>query len=162
MNAKLLLLAGLLVAFSACNPSHKDSPQADANKEQPGQHDEAMEQHDVTKTKELTLNNGAKWQSDNITRKHVSALNLMADEFEKNSNKSLESHHEFADSVQKELQQLVNDCTMKGPDHDALHIWLEPLLTDVKNLKSSNNDEDAKRASTSFINDVRKYNQFFN
>lgn len=162
MHPKLLLLASLLMVFSACNQSPAHSSEANATKEHLHQHDEEIEHYDVANLKELALNNGAKWQTDQSTNKHAAALNVIADSFEKNSNINLDSYHEFADTVQKELQQLINDCSMKGPEHDALHLWLEPLLTDVKNLKNCDNPEEAKIASASLIKDVRKYNQFFN
>ena len=33
---------------------------------------------------------------------------------------------------------------MKGPDHDALHLWLEPLMKMVKKLNESTDTNSAK------------------
>ena len=33
---------------------------------------------------------------------------------------------------------------MKGPDHDALHQWLEPLLEETKVLKNTTKVESAR------------------
>jgi hypothetical protein len=51
---------------------------------------------------------------------------------------------------------------MEGPDHNALHLWLEPVLNDVKHLKNTDNEEEAKNAATVLSEDVRKFNQYFN
>lgn len=164
MRQKLLLLAGVMLIFTACNHAHthNDSSQVDGHKEHAHQHDEAMKAPDVVKASALSLNNGEKWKADESTNKHASAINAMADEFERNSDQSLAASQAFANDIQKGLQQLINDCTMKGPDHDALHLWLEPLLIDVKNLKNCDDENEAKIAADVLINDARKFHQFFN
>jgi len=162
MDLKFFLLAGTMMLFASCNPAHNDSSKGDGYKEHTHQHNETIETYDVVKTKTLSLNNGQKWQTDEITGKHASAINEMANEFENNADKSLAAYLAFGNNVQNELQQLINDCTMKGPDHDALHLWLEPLLTDVKNLKNCDDENEAKIAVDVLINDARKFPQFFN
>ena len=32
---------------------------------------------------------------------------------------------------------MINECKMKGPDHDVLHQWLEPLLEETKEMKNA-------------------------
>jgi hypothetical protein len=162
MLPKLLLAAALMTLFTACNNADTTSANTESVHEHAQQHDAAMQHHEAEATHGLSLNNGAKWQTDESTRKHATTLNNLADDFEKQTVKSLSAHHSFADKMQEELQQLINDCTMEGPDHDALHLWLEPVLNDVKALKNTGNEENAKAATTVLSKDVRKFNQYFN
>jgi hypothetical protein len=36
---------------------------------------------------------------------------------------------------------MVKECKMQGPDHDALHVWLEPLMEDNKEMKKMDSKE---------------------
>lgn len=163
MHLKLLIVAMSVFLFSACNHGAHDPAHADdASKVQTHQHDESADQHEETQVHELALNKGEKWKADENTRLQVAALSSLSDEFEKSADKGVETYHRFADNAQAELQKLIKGCTMKGPDHDALHLWLEPVLADVKNIKNSENLEEAKIAATTLFSNVRKFNQFFN
>jgi hypothetical protein len=162
MLPKLFLAAALMIVFTACNNADTTSANTETVHEHAQPHDTAMHNHEAKATHGLSLNNGAKWQTDESTRKHAATLNNMVGDFEKQTVKSLSAHHSFADKMQEALQQLINDCTMEGPDHNALHLWLEPVLNDVKHLKNTDNEEEAKNAATVLSEDVRKFNQYFN
>ena len=160
MQPKLFLFAVLMALFTACNNTGTTS--ANTEVEHAHQHDAITHDHEAEGAHKLSLNNGAKWQTDESTRKHAATLNNMVNDFEKQTDKSLTAHHFFADKMQEELQQLINDCTMEGADHDALHLWLEPVLNDVKTLMNSANDEAAKTSAATLSEDVKKFNQYFN
>ncbi|HEX6334095.1 MAG TPA: hypothetical protein VFZ78_07700 [Flavisolibacter sp.] len=74
---------------------------------------------------------GTKWKLDDPTRQHIAAIE-----------KILGADHSpaLAADLRKETDQLLKDCRMKGPDHDALHAWLEPFLQDLKRLESDQGD----------------------
>ena len=148
--------------FTACNNAASTSEPANTGQEPVHQHDATIHEYSTEAAQGLSLNNGQKWQTDESTRKHAAKLNNMINDFEKQADKSLSAHHSLADKTQEELQQLINDCTMEGPDHDALHLWLEPVLNDVKALKKTATDEDVQTAAANLSEDVRKYNEFFN
>jgi hypothetical protein len=55
---------------------------------------------------------------------------------------------------------MIKECRMQGPDHLALHKWLEPLMEQVTKLKQASTDAAAK--STNFIHlQLNRYDQFF-
>jgi hypothetical protein len=162
MQPKLILFAAIMAMFTACNNAGSTSESANAEHESMHQHDATTHEHSAGAAHGLSLNNGQKWQTDESTRKHATKLNNMINDFEKQTDKSVPAHHSFADKTQEELQQLINNCTMEGPDHDALHLWLEPVLNDVKTLKNTASDEEAQTAAATLSGDVRKYNEFFN
>ena len=80
----------------------------------------------------LSLHNGVKWKADARTLANVSLLKkLVADALKQNPvNYSL-----TAEALQKGLDKMVSECSMKGPDHEALHQWLLPLVKNVHTLK---------------------------
>lgn len=110
----------------------------------------------------LALNNGAKWQTDVSTHTHAVKLITQADTFDTKTDEDVTLYHSVAADMQKELNSLVGDCKMKGPDHDALHLWLEPVLKDVSDLKKISATEEGKHAAEKLTGDVKKFNQYFN
>jgi hypothetical protein len=48
---------------------------------------------------------------------------------------------------------------MTGPDHDALHAWLKPVLHDVKELKEDGDKYDEKFAVLQ--KDVQRFYDYF-
>ncbi|WP_332733633.1 hypothetical protein [Flavihumibacter sp.] len=102
---------------------------------------------------ELTLNNGVKWNSDDSTNSNVASLQRTLDRYPANEATTLVTYKEAATELQEGVNQLVKQCKMKGPDHDALHAWLEPFMGEVKALKASATaEESAKHFET-----LRKY-----
>lgn len=102
---------------------------------------------------ELTLNNGVKWNSDDSTNSNVTSLQRILDRYPANETTTLVTYEEAATELQEGVNQLVKQCKMKGPDHDALHAWLEPFMGEVKALKASaTTEESAKHLET-----LRKY-----
>lgn len=157
MQTKLILLAVITVSFMACN-------NADTSKINSGTvSEEQVHQHNASQddTHELTLNNGVKWKTDESTRTHASMLNTYTDRFEKQTSRDLAAYHAFADQMQDQLQQLINGCKMEGADHDALHLWLEPVLKDVKALKNTSSTDEGDAATITLTEDVRKFDKYF-
>jgi hypothetical protein len=74
---------------------------------------------------------------------------------------SLEDYHQAAGAVSDALNKLIKDCRMKGPDHDALHHWLEPFLATNKKLSESKTMEEAQSAFKELEDQIHVYPQFF-
>lgn len=88
---------------------------------------------------DIALVDGKKWESDDITMKHIDNLQkIIIDNKELDDNTALKS---LAKKLTGELDVLFDDCTMEGADHDALHKYLMPLikkkdmLVEVDNLR---------------------------
>jgi len=92
---------------------------------------------------ELVLNNGAKWKVDNST------------------DRSLKAYKKAGNGLQNGLAKMIKECRMHGPDHLALHKWLEPLMAQVTKLEHAPTNAAATQ-STNFIRlQLSRYNQFF-
>jgi len=75
---------------------------------------------------EIALVDGKKWKSDDATMKHIDNLKQIIAE-----NKVLDDEAALKGLAKKltgELDLLFNDCTMEGPDHNALHKYLVALI----------------------------------
>ena len=146
---KYFFLFGLII-FLGCSDDtghkHDSAKETSSHEEQ-----HASEMGTAT----LQLNNGAKWKADDPTRKNVAALTqvLNNESFHNESNKE-----EFVKTFNQQLDTLVQQCRMKGPDHDALHVWLETVMRDLKKVKEGG-EYSADYASLK--KDVESFNEYF-
>lgn len=81
-----------------------------------------------------------KWQADEPTHRNVSALQKLAAEPQYRDGQQNEV---LATKLQAGLDQLVKECRMTGPAHDALHHWLEEMLQRTRDLKKAGGDQQA-------------------
>ena len=143
MNKILFILSFLLIACSnnktKDNASHKD------------QHEES----EVTSTS-LKLNNGAKWKSDDATRKNVAAISKIIND----SSRDVNNQPQLVKLIQARIDTLVMQCKMKGPEHDALHVWLNQVLHNLKELKESGEGE-YEKSYAALKKDVDGFYDFF-
>lgn len=159
MKMKFLLAALLAFSLAACQTEtshdHENGHQQTATE----MHEHEHTQEETVKT--LALNNGAKWQTDESTRQHATNLEAIVNSFQFNENTALDAYHQHAAGMQEELNQLIQDCRMKGPEHDALHLWLEPVLNDTKRLSETQDVAAAHAATQKLHEDTRKFPQYF-
>jgi hypothetical protein len=140
MNKLMILLA---LIFSACTGTmQKDTEQAKTENEK----------ENVTA---VQLNNGAKWKLDDATKKNVAALKQIVNDTTRTA-----PTKELALALQSGLDTLVNQCTMKGPDHDALHQWIEPFRHAVKELKEDKESE-RQEAITTIRKELENFDMYF-
>lgn len=90
---------------------------------------------DVEKSSKLTLNNGQKWKLDEPTRKNIGEIKSIVD---KAAAQQAPDYKQVAADLQASTNQLISQCRMSGPDHDALHVWLEGYMPALKELHSTN------------------------
>ena len=86
MPLKNVLLAFSIILFVACNNTAKTEKTTDVTNAETLQTPAHEERHD---TAALSLNNGAKWQTDESTRRHAAQLNAQVDEFAQSANPDL-------------------------------------------------------------------------
>jgi hypothetical protein len=146
---KHFLLWSTVIVLGCSNASNEQQAAAEENPAQVEQH-----QHEEG-TASLQLNNGAKWKADDLTRKNVAALTdvLNNKEYQIETNKDA-----FVKKFNGRLDTLVQECRMKGADHDALHLWLEKVIGDVKEVKEGS---DYTRAYTALHKNVESFYTFF-
>jgi len=120
------LLIILLMAFNVILLS------CGSNTKEPSDGKTEAVSENVTNSHGLSLNSGMRWKSDQSTMANVNAMKLI---MENSSPQTIEEFHMTADMMQGSVDKMISECRMTGADHDALHLWLEPLMEKTKELK---------------------------
>lgn len=139
---KILLIACLL--FAGCsNPVRQEAIENDKNN---------SEKDSVA----VQLNSGAKWKVDEATRRNVTLLRqVVYDSAYSNSKNPL-----LVPALQSRIDTLLQQCTMQGPAHEALHQWLQKVLHGVKELKEDEVNE-YEKAFAALKKDIDLFNSYF-
>jgi hypothetical protein len=117
---------------------------------------ENKEEQEHNSASALQLNNGAKWNADSTTLVNVSTITQLVND---NNYRDKKNRAEFSGQLQSRLDTLVKQCKMSGPDHDALHAWLKPVLHDVKEIKGGEDNYDKKYGE--LRKDVQSFYDYF-
>jgi hypothetical protein len=155
---KLWLIMLLFVA--ACTNNVSEEKNAEAGKEKDSAA-ETTDTHATDSTHEkdngtIALNNGAKWKADEATKTNVAALAQVVND---NTLAGPPKRLQLAAAAQARIDTLVKQCRMKGPDHDALHQWLQAVMHDVKELKEDGDEYD--KAYAALKTDVQQFYDVF-
>ena len=147
---KKILFVFLSSAFLlACNQNSqpKDLHEQEANENM----------HDTT----VTLNNGAKWKADSITNHNVANLKTIADNFRIKPFPTVGEYQLLSVDLSNGLNTMIQQCKMTGPDHEALHHWLEPILNDTKELKNVKDTAAGRPIFRSLDKKIDSYKTYF-
>ena len=149
---KLFFISLGLLLIAACN-NQQSAPAADEHK--------AADQHEHNLPAEsLRLNNGEKWKADSSTNNNVKALQVIVEQFT-STEKTPGTYKQLGTTLQSGLDKMISECRMKGPDHDALHKWLEPLIGQVKKLNETEKPEESAQHFSAITQQIQLYFQFF-
>lgn len=104
----------------------------------------------------VPLNSGAKWKADEATKKNVAAMvQVVSDSTYADAGK----RKQLCANLKTKIDTLVKECSMKGAEHDALHVWLEKVLKDLKELKED--DDEYSEAYAALKKDIANFYQSF-
>lgn len=148
---KLLILLCISSLF-ACNNA------ADNKKESVQTTEDA---HHREKVATPALNNGAKWKSDESTNRNVAELEAIVNKFNTMQPKLTADFINVANELQSGLDKMIKECRMEGPDHEALHQWLGPLLENVAALKKVTTEKEALKSFDGIREQLETYHQYF-
>jgi hypothetical protein len=152
---KLLTLFILIGTLWACNhlqPAENKTKPADPEKN---------ELHEGALSEKLVLNNGRKWKVDASTDNNVKHLQDILKEFGTRNAQPLPAYKKLQEDLERGINKMITECKMTGPDHEALHKWLEPLIAKVGHLKEVQTAAEAASAFKAINNQADIYNQYF-
>jgi hypothetical protein len=111
-----------------------------------------------TETQVIELNNGEKWKVDDNMLVHIRNMENDVQEFATAGQKN---YRLLADKLQKNIDLLTSDCTMKGKAHDELHKWLLPYIDLVKELSETEDQAEAAKQFQNIQTSFKTFNQYF-
>ena len=149
---KILPIFCLLFIFS-CNQGSDSSTLATNDSISPAEH--------ASDQPSLTLNNGNKWKADTITNRNVLELKTLADNFRIKPIRTVQDYQLVGNDLKAGIDTMINQCKMKGDDHEALHHWLEPVLKNVNDLKNTTDTSVGRKLFSTIDGQLDNYKNYF-
>ena len=134
-----LIISLMMIFFTGCSEQQENRAEKAAEK--------------------FILNDGQKWQMDEHTRSAIKTIDslLTADiAFE-----SIDAYKLFAEKLDTELVALIRGCTMEGPAHDQLHIFLGYFYPKIQDLKKEENSEKSQVLVSQMRDLLKEYHIYF-
>ena len=74
---------------------------------------------------------------------------------------ALNEYHILDNDLTKGINKMIQECKMTGPDHEALHKWLEHILENANKLKSVSDTAAANPIFQSIDARLDEYRNYF-
>lgn len=107
---------------------------------------------------EIRLNDGKKWGANLETTQGVGN---MLDLLKASDPKTVEDYSGLAASLNDEKDFVVRECTMEGPSHDNLHVFLHPLIEKIAVLSKVSTVEEGADVTVSIKENLDSYYTYF-
>lgn len=162
---KLFVLILSIAFMTACNkPETKENHDVEIQEHshdtdhQDHEHSDEVENDEHSDKTELKLNGDKKWAINKEMLPFLNEADKLVAGYIKNKNTD---YKKLALSLEEKNSELIKSCTMTGDSHDALHLWLEPHLELVEELKTAEDTEKANEIITKLENSFKTFHQFF-
>jgi hypothetical protein len=111
---------------------------------------------------ELELNKGKKWHADSHTMEYATRMITLLDEFEASrEDKTLLGLQTLGGKLQINMDELIRGCTMTGPPHDQLHVWLSGVIPVVATLKDAETVSKGKEVYDQLSPHIKEFTEYF-
>lgn len=107
---------------------------------------------------EIQLDGGNKWEANIETTEGVKSMLGLIKE---NNPQTVEDYHQLASKLNDEKNFVVKECTMTGPSHDNLHVFLHPLIEKIDALGKVNSVENGKETIKRIKENLDEYYTYF-
>lgn len=163
MNNKIyLLVLSLLVLSISCNEQSKSEQTSVNETKTPTEKRVAALLSDPVLSneweKEIQLDGKSKWLANKETTQGVNnMLNIL-----ENTIVGPEMNFKaLGTKLKSEINVVIQKCSMKGPSHDNLHVFLMPLIEKVDALQQENDIEKNKALVASIFYNLEAYATYF-
>ncbi len=144
-----IVLGGSLLLFGGCGSGGNDNAVVE---QKPGVGSQEF-------NLPLELNDGQKWEVDSHTRGSAERMALLLEESA--PFKGVEDASSLGKAFDSELGLLVRGCTMSGPAHDQLHVFLAALFPRVEDLKSKTDMDELRTTKNEIVMIFDAYREHF-
>lgn len=107
---------------------------------------------------QIQLDRGSKWLANAETTLGVSKMRNAMIEFK---GRSVSEYRALGDELNALKNTIVKECTMTGPSHDNLHIWLHPLIEKIEVLQNINSEASGAQMVQDIEQHLNGYYDFF-
>ncbi|MDQ7918287.1 hypothetical protein RBU60_11930 [Mesonia sp. MT50] len=138
------IISALLISCNDNKNESKTTEEATEVTEKDHTKEMAAESHSMNNAwvEEIKLDEGDKWDANLETTEGVDKMLSLV---KSSQTESVKEYHSLAADLNETKNFVVKKCTMKGPSHDNLHVFLHPLIEKINALgKISSTDEGAK------------------
>jgi len=119
---------------------------------------ERSQEPDDNWVNDIVLNNGAKWQANKETTDGVKKMLLLITD---NEATTIDDYKELGDKLSEVKNWVVKECTMEGPSHDNLHVWLYPLIKKIEQLQKTETTNEGAKTLADIIENLNAYYTYF-
>lgn len=162
---KTILMTAMLSAFLfSCKDNKTSSSTSEVHHEHKTEniahHDHGSEAMVLSNAwlKEIKLDEGKKWEANLET---TTGVNKMVEVIKHHNPNTLEGFHEMAEELNVQKNYIIKECTMTGPSHDNLHVFLHPLIDKIDALLKAETIDEAKHLTISINDNVEEYYNYF-
>jgi len=106
----------------------------------------------------IKLNDSKKWEANIETTKGV---NMMLNQINKRNPNTVQDYLDLANKLNAQKNTLVKECTMTGPSHDNLHIFLHPLIEKINALLKTTSTTEGSETTKSIKENLEAYADYF-
>ncbi len=165
MKKTILTTAIISALLIGCNETKHKEENTDTVEASEGVHEHEMEEmaaetHSMNNTwiNEIKLDNGSKWEANLETTEGVDKmLNLV----KSSDTKTVEDYHALASKLNEDKNVVVKKCTMEGPSHDNLHVFLHPLIEKIEALGKVSTTNEGAEVTASIKENLEGYYEYF-
>ncbi len=158
---KTILATAIISAFLiSCNETKHKHESTDASTPLSNHEEMAAETHtmDNAWVNEIKLDNGSKWEANLETTEGV---DKMLDLVKSSNPKTVEDYQALASKLNEDKNFVVKKCTMEGPSHDNLHVFLHPLIEKINALGKVSTTDEGAEVTASIKENLEGYYNYF-
>lgn len=159
----LLVIAIFSITLLSCNESKKKDKTPESSVMESETIKEEMTDKEIILNNDwvhdISLDKEAKWKANIET---AQGINTMVNLIKENNLITLEDYHQLANKLNNEKNMVIKECSMKGPSHDNLHIFLLPLIEKIDYLLTTTSIEEGSKITASIKDNLNLYQNYFN
>lgn len=156
----ITVVACISMAYGCSDPITKENNETVKAQQEPISASTETEHHH-NEGASIELNNGHKWKVEVEMMKYITNMQSDVKLFSEANNKNLNDYAILGAGLQKNVDLLTSNCTMKGKAHDELHKWLLPYIDMVDKFNKSKNESDNQAIFKEIENSFVLFNQYF-
>lgn len=155
MKPFIIIASTVLVLMAGCREKETTVNNSSQVAEETIRHPQG--QQEVWK-KDIQLNQGTQWTANRETTEGILEMTRLLSQA---SPSSPDEYRELGNALNEEKNLVIKRCTMKGPSHDNLHIYLQPLIGKIGELQEVHSAEKGEQLISEIQEHLKAYHSYF-